>query len=402
MNNNMYVRILPQQAEYFLKDDGTFDMDKALLLSGKYAGICYNKEGFSALENEDEAKTMKRVKGTLEGGHHSVFDHVYITFNFVNIPKILAMVLNNEHEYTTSEKSARYTPIINKENSVITDEEEFLYQKWVEIFKIEIASKYGEIFSKSKIEKLAQENARYLVTVFMPTQMVYTTSLRQINYIASFMNRYMEEATIDDDFKMRLAFSMKEFVDCLDSLGVLHKDLMKNEKNRSVSLFGKDIGKKEEYFGDVYSTHYLASFAEYAQAQRHRTLDYQLEMVSHPSYFLPPILENNFLLTRAWYEDMMMVSSVYPQGEMVMVSESGKMDDFILKCKERLCSHAQLEIANQEKNTLLKYRSELAKRGSPLAKKLDAYNHGARCTFPDYECHQDCKFKEGKMLVRKI
>ena len=98
----------------------------------------------------------------------------------------------------------------------------------------------------------------------------------------------------------------------------------------------------------------------------------------------------------------MMVSSVYPQGEMVMVSESGKMDDFILKCKERLCSHAQLEIANQEKNTLLKYRSELAKRGSPLAKQLDPYNHGSRCTFPDYECHQDCKFKEGKMLVRKI
>jgi hypothetical protein len=212
----------------------------------------------------------------------------------------------------------------------------------------------------------------------------------------------MDEATIDDDFKMRLAFSMKEFVDCLNSLGVLHKDLMKNEKNRSVSLFGKDIDKKEEYFGDIYSTHYLASFAEYAQAQRHRTLDYQLEMVSNPTYFLPPIIENNFLLTRAWYEDMMRVSSLYPQGEMVMVSESGKMDDFILKCKERLCSHAQLEIANQEKNTLLKYRSELAKRGSPLAEKLDAYNRGARCTFPDYECHQDCKFKEGKMLVRKI
>ena len=118
MNDSLEIRILPQQAMYFLNDDGTFNMDKAVLLSGKYAGVCYNKEGFNALENEDEEKTRKRANGTLKSGHHSVFDHIYITFNFINIPKILAMVLNNENEYTTSEKSLRYTPIQRKYNSL--------------------------------------------------------------------------------------------------------------------------------------------------------------------------------------------------------------------------------------------------------------------------------------------
>ena len=43
-----------------------------------------------------------------------------------------------------------------------------------------------------KIRTLAQENARYLVTVFMPTEMVYSTTLRQINYIASWMQKYID------------------------------------------------------------------------------------------------------------------------------------------------------------------------------------------------------------------
>ena len=37
------VGILPNQ---FLKVDGTFDKEKAIQLSGKIAGICYDEEGF--------------------------------------------------------------------------------------------------------------------------------------------------------------------------------------------------------------------------------------------------------------------------------------------------------------------------------------------------------------------
>ena len=75
---------------------------------------------------------------TLNNGHHSVYDHINISFNLQNIPKILAMVLNNEHQYTTSEKSARYTPVQVSGESVITDREVELYNKWMEIYKEKI------------------------------------------------------------------------------------------------------------------------------------------------------------------------------------------------------------------------------------------------------------------------
>ena len=73
-----------------------------------------------------------------------------------------------------------------------------------------------------------------------------------------------------------------------------------------------------------------------------------------------------------------------------------------LKRKERLCSGAQLEIMRQTRETLLKYRSALEKSNHRLAKDIEKYSHGARCTFPDYNCPADCKFKEGKILTRKI
>ena len=393
------VGILPNQ---FLKSDGTFDKDEAIKLSGKIAGVCYDKEGFAHLENESEEKTMRRVDMTLNNGHHSVYDHILINFNLQNLPKILAMVLNNEHQYTTSEKSARYTPVVRQEGSIITDDEERLYNKWIDIFKIKIKSQYGYIYNDAKIQKLAQENARYLVTVFMPTQMIYSTSLRQINYIASWMQNYIENANMNDAFERKLASSMKELIEGLADVNVLEEGLMKNEKYRKLSIFGSDLDKKEEHFGDVYSTLYKGSFAQLAQAHRHRTLDYQMEMLDEKEYFVPPIIADDQMLVDEWLGDMQIVRGVNPQGELVKISEVGKYDDFIPKCKERLCSAAQLEIMLQTRETLLKYKKALEESNSPLSADIERYSHGARCTFPDFDCSSDCKFKEGKTLTRKI
>ena len=393
------IDILPNQ---FLKSNGTFDKEEAIKLSGKIAGVCYDKEGFSHLQNEPLEKTMRRVDMTLNNGHHSVYDHIMISFNLQNIPKILAMVINNEHQYTTSEKSARYTPVVRQDGSIITEDEEKLYNKWIEIFKLKIKAEYGDVFNDSKIQKLAQENARYLVTVFMPTQMIYSTSLRQINYIASWMLKYIDEADKSNVFESKLATYMQQFVNALDEVNVLEGGLMKNEKSRSISLFGKDLDKKEEHFGDVYSTLYKGSFAQLAQAHRHRTLDYQIEMLDNKEYFVPPIIQDDPTLVDEWLGDMHLVERVNPQGELVKISEVGKYQDFILKCKERLCSAAQLEIMKQTQETLLKYKKALEESGSPLASDIEKYSHGARCTFPDFKCTQDCKFVLGKRLERKI
>lgn len=398
-NTKIKVDILPNQ---YLKENGTFDKESAIKLSGKIAGVCYDKEGFNHLLNEPEERTMRRVDMTLNNGHHSVYDHIMISFNLQNVPKILAMVLNNEHQYTTSEKSARYTPVVRKEGSIITENEEKLYNKWIDIYKTKIASEYSYIYNDSKIQKLAQENARYLVTVFMPTQMIYSTSLRQINYIASWMQEYINQADKNSEFDKKLASSMQELISELDRVNVLEEGLMRNEKSRTVSLFGKDLDKKQEYFGDVYCTNYKVSFAELAQAQRHRTLDYKIEMMNEKEFFVPPIISDDKSLVDEWVGDMNSVKEVTPQGELVLVNEVGKYEDFILKCKERLCSAAQLEIMMQTKNTLEKYKKALEESDSPLAKDIEKYSHGARCTFPDFTCTSDCKFKEGKTLTRKI
>jgi len=399
INTKIKVGILPNQ---FLKTNGTFDKDEAIKLSGKIAGVCYDKEGFTHLEKEPVEKTMRRVDMTLNNGHHSVYDHIMISFNLQNIPKILAMVLNNEHQYTTSEKSARYTPVVRQNDSIITEAEEKLYNKWIEIFKIKIKSQYGYIYNDAKIQKLAQENARYLVTVFMPTQMIYSTSLRQINYIAKWMIDYIEKADMSNLFEKKLSYSMKEFLEELSKINVLEEGLMQNEKYRSLSLFGKDLDKKEEHFGDIYSTTYKGTFAQFAQAHRHRTIDYQMELLNEKEYYIPPIIADEKTLVDEWLGDMEIVKNINPQGEIVKINEIGKYEDFILKCKERLCSAAQLEIMQQTRETLLKYKKALEDSNSHLAQDIKKYSHGARCTFSDFDCSSDCKFKEGKILTRKI
>lgn len=397
MRKDIEIKILPN---YFLNSDGTFNKDAAIYLDGKIAGICYDKEGFSHLDDEPVEKTSRRVDMTINNGHHSVYGHTSISFDIKNLPKALAMVLNNEHEYNTSEKSLRYIPVVS--NGIITYDEERLYNKWMDIFKLKIKEKYGNIYSNYRICKLAQENARYLVTVFTPTEMIYTTSLRQINYIASWMDDYIREANMNDLFERKLAMYMDEFINMLDEVNVLDDRLMRNEKHRKLSLFGKDLANQDEYFGNVYSTNYKGSLAELAQAQRHRTLDYKMEFLDEKEFYIPPIIEDDELLVKEWLSDMNRVCNVTPQGELVLINEIGKYDDFILKCKERLCSAAQLEIMRQTRETLFKYKEYLDENSNSLSEDIVKYTHGARCTFPDFTCTEDCKFSEGKRLIRKI
>lgn len=397
MKYNIKIEMLPN---LYRNEDGTFNKKAALSLSGKIAGVCYDKEGFNHLLNESEEKTNRRIDMTLNNGHHSVYDHINISLNIHNIPKILAMVINNEHQYTTSEKSARYTPIIRSENAIITLKEEELYNKWMNIFFEKIKEKYSETFDDKKIKKLSQENARYLVTVFMPTEMIYTTSFRQINYIVSWMKEYINNAK--SDFEIKLKCAMEEFISELERLNILEPGLLKNEKYRTISLFGSGLNNINDYFGNVYVTTYKGSLASVAQAHRHRTLDYKIEFLEEKEYFIPPIIKDDKELVNEWLNDIKKVKDVTPQGEIVLINEMGKYEDFILKCKERLCSCAQLEIMHQTKQTLLKYAEGLKNNNEILSNDIKKYLKGARCTFKDFNCSQDCKFKEGKLLTRDI
>lgn len=362
-------------------------------IGGLTAGVCYLPDTMEKLFDEPTEKTQKRT-GMIKGsGHHSPFDHASVTLELDNLPKIAAMALNNEKMYTTSEKSARY------KRMALPESEQVYYDKWLDIFQKLIAdeyqAKYPNYFSDIKITKLAQENARYLTSVFTPTSMAYTVSYRQLNVLHGLIDKEIvilkNENTL---FAVKLASSLEDLNNALKGLGYYDENLADNKKNRGLSLTHRGRPLVEQ-FGDSYTTSYLGSFAELAQAHRHRTLNYSMEMLEDPQFFVPPILENHSELVKEWWKDCMALADHFPQGMLVKINERGTLEDFILKTKERMCSAAQLEINRQTIATGKKMLNALKQQGHPGAEELEPYTKGSRCTFPDYKCDQPCGFKEG-------
>ncbi len=392
----MKISVIASTHEGYVAPKSEFDN-----LSGHSAGVCYMPENFDKLFNEPVEKTVKRANSTKLRQHHSVFGHPYITLSLEDIPKGLAMVLNNEGAYNTSEKSARYTKMVLQNN------EQKLYNKLLDTYKSlikdEYQQKYPKVFTDSKIEKLAQENARYLISVFTPTSMIYTVSYQQLNYLHKMLaneinstssNAFME-ALKPAMIKLCLAITnVTPYYDSEIAQGV-------NNKNRKLSLIGSMI-KPEQYFGDVYSVSYEGSFAQLAQAQRHRTIDYNITLLDEPKFYIPPIIKQSDELTREWIADCESQASVFPQGMLININEFGRLDWFIQKMKERKCTFAQLEIAQQTDLILKQYVQALQSKNHPRAEELSKYTKGARCTFPDYTCPSPCGFKEGINETRLI
>ena len=354
--------------------------EEAVNFSGKSAGICYLPDTLETLFSEPIEKTEKRAKFNIESGHHSVFGHPTYNLSFEQMPKILAMVLNNEKMYNASEKSARYTVMTTSE------EEKVLYEKWIDIYTKEIAKAYPQ-FEEKRVKKLAQENARYLISVFTPaTVLEYTVNFGQLNYIINFAKDYIENDD-NSDFALKLKEVFKEFLKEMPDLEV--EGLDARLKKRSFSLFAQRQNREEE-FGENYSTTYLASFAQLGQAQRHRTLSYEMSFLDTPAYYIPPIIKGTEL-EKEWLLDISSLEKYYPQGMLVKVNERGTIENFILKCTERLCGAAQLEIMEQTKETLNKYL-EAVKDKPQLYNYLLPYTKGARCTFPGWKCTAPCIF----------
>ncbi len=363
--------------------------EEAVSFSGKSAGICYLPETVETLFNEAPEKTEKRAQDNIKSGHHSVFGHPTYNLCFEGIPKILAMILNNEKMYNTSEKSARYT------HMEPSPEEKELYEKWIEIFKEQIQQKYPN-FDKKRATKLAQENARYLISIFTPaTVMEYTVNFGQLNYIINWAKDYIENVD-DDKFSIKLKEVLKEFINAMPDLEV--EGLNSRIKGRSFSLFAQRKTREEE-FGENYCTTYLATFAELAQAQRHRTLSYEMTLLDEPKYYVPPIIKGTELEEK-WIKDISSLEEFFPQGMLIKINERGTIENFVLKCMERLCGAAQLEIMEQTQKTMSKYL-EAVKDKPELYNYLLPYSKGARCTFPGWKCNSLCIFG-GKNAMNRI
>ena len=364
--------------------------DEAVDFSGKSAGICYLPDTVETLFAEAPEKTQRRANGNIKSGHHSVFGHPTYNLCLEGIPKILAMILNNEKIYNTSEKSARYT------HMEPSPQEKELYEKWIEIFKEQILTQYPK-FEDKRALKLAQENARYLISVFTPaTVMEYTVNFGQLNYIINWAKDYIKNAE-ENVFSIKLKETFKEFLAAMPDLEI--EGLDSRNKNRNFSLFAKRKNRNEE-FGENYSVTYLASFAQLAQAQRHRTLSYEITLLDEPKYYVPPIIAGTNL-EKEWLKDISSLKEFFPQGMLVQVNERGTIENFVLKCMERLCGFSQLEIMQETKNIMNKYL-EATKDKPELYQYLLPYSRGARCTFPGWKCDSPCVFGGYGAMIRNI
>lgn len=413
----MKVRIISSTKPNQVTPKNEFDK-----FSGHCAGICYMAHDFDTILNEDESKTERRVLQTAQGGHHSVFDHNYVTLYLEGIPKFLAMLLNNEKMYTTSEKSARYTKMSN-----ISDLEKEMYGKWLERFKTYIGEKYPEIPEKKR-EKLAMENARYLLSILTPTCMAYTVSYRQLNYLyqwlkqlelnfndfitkSTFNCHYSDNKVCNEEENKKWEQAIFDLIEGIEKTGYVNPNIVEL-KNRSFSLVQPEskFYDMPDIYTDVYSITYTGSFAQLAQAQRHRTINYSCTFIPKQQFYVPPILEGRQILL--WLKDCETLYShgYIPQCTEILIRERGTYEDFLLKCKERICSAAQLEIAQRTQHTLeeyikafTQYEEKDKSMSNWIYYELKQYaTYKARCTYPDYKCPTPCGWLAGINLERQI
>lgn len=450
------------------------------LLAGKTAGVCYMPDDYMDNGIQNEKAAFNRADNTANNGHHSTYDHGYISYE-MHVSKMICMILNSLNVYTTSEKSSRYTKMNPK-----TQLEKDLYEKWIPILQNRILEVYPWIdddklnkglakkissnkenkivkhrnisaafdeykYLKDELDKLkqdvtipsyklAQENARYMISVFTPTIMIYTMSDRQSQLVLDYMYKLKKSLEwINDEyttgFITLLLDDVNEFITKFEI--VLGECKIHDTKNQYIRFleaqhvgdvkiyFNKETNtrtpvlhkngvislsdRKKESIGDSYTLDYEGSLAMLAQDERHRTTRVQmfLQYAGQFGFYTPPILKGTNL-EEEWKKDIESVSYCVPQGTIVKITEQGIFEDFVLKCKERLCGCAQLEIMQStvdNLNKFIKHKDLLCKRNKDILDTITNNHYEkvvTRCLFKDYNCTSPCMWGSSLGLDRLV
>ena len=406
------------------------------IFAGKAAGICYMPDDYFSKAFDDDEKSINRSKRNAVNGHYSVYEHGHINL-IIQTSKIMAMILNSLNLYATSEKSGRYT-VMKPE----TELEQEMYTKWKNVFVELITPFYEKYLTEKEIDKLAMENARYMISVFTPTVMEYTIPYNRAiltcgwlyelaDTIETFVDEHpkvLPKISKYDYFYDRVKDECNELADLISgqigitkndhilddhkkigieffrTFGALYKANMNGKESVDMlSKFKFDNDNINEYFGDVYTSRYKASFAELAQGERHRTLHYSMELPERLNPYIPKIIRGSAYEVE-WTRDFnkLISNKIIPQGTLVDIVEQGRFVDFVLKCKERLCSRAQLEIMEITRDQLTRfthYTGNLSYANRALLEGMiirPKNGNGdvvvkSRCNFPGYKCKEPCK-----------
>ena len=399
------------------------------ILSGRAAGICYMPDDYLSNNIHDETKALSRSQFNAKSGHYSVYEHAHVSF-IIECSKAVAMVLNSTRLYSTSEKSARYTFM-----KAETELENTLYSKWKNIFIKIIDVYYNKILDDKDVEKLAMENARYMISVFTNTTMEFTVPYGRAILLCGWLDdfaRYLDAvASVGDEgiysagyklmteiYYKRLSKEIAELADNMRATLNIDKEnpLLKDHKGMGIS-FLSDINamrtkesikmsvpsiensEKKNYYGDVYISNYKASFASVAQLQRHRTLDLFVMVDPSVNCYIPDLIKSTPYESE-WIEDFgkLVKNGICPQSVILNVTESGRFEDFNLKCKERLCTRAQYEtmrIVQYQVEEFVTYSGNLSPLNRLILRTMiDEQNKmvNNRCRFSGYCCKEPCKF----------
>ena len=431
----------------FITNKGKLDVNRALIVAGVKAAVCFKQPDAATKqaitpkmirENESESQLILRGLNTVLSDHTTPSEQFSVGLNIVGIPKILCMVLNNEKFLAACERSLRYTSV--EENNSITKSEFQLYTKWKSIMTDLLMRDYGSYFLKASsgnekkayqaAAKIAQENARNFITVFMPTTLTQTLPFAQINKVATYMQKLIDTPN-SSQIKELLKPYITDFIQQLKSMDVLltnnrvkqivgeynivdialEKDkpnfinipdndelFYKNNKNISLSLFAEDnkfsgINYPNQY-GPSINYNFNPSFSSLAQYNRHRTSEFEIMIPEHFIAYIPPFIQPYPDLVAQYISDIKTVQNLFPQGQIIDANLNSSLSSILnFIGKERACINAQFEtfdiFANQITEDI--YNGLLSSQQyASLAAEVKPYVKKLRCQTGDYCCPSNC------------
>ena len=119
---------LDPQSGFLTEDKKKFDKKAALKDTGVKAAVCFREGTITPemiRETESDERLIERGLNTILSDHTSPSEQPSVSLEIVGIPKIMCMILNNEHQYTADERSLRYTMV--EPSEYISDKEVELY-----------------------------------------------------------------------------------------------------------------------------------------------------------------------------------------------------------------------------------------------------------------------------------
>jgi len=136
------------------------------------ASICYGKE--------DAREPKKLVKRLLRLGHHSVFEHIYFTWEIKGISRACLAQLTRHRHASFTVRSQRYCNE-SEQGFVIPDaieDNDTAYIDWLDA-QAEIKGAYNSLISKG----VKREDARFILPQATETDLYMSCNLRELLHI---------------------------------------------------------------------------------------------------------------------------------------------------------------------------------------------------------------------------